>query len=1205
MTRSFLTFSLFLLFFLPEGKTQTAYAAIPSTGDTADYPYWIGMMQDPSVNFFRTQRAFNLYWENRPVTKSCGWKVFKRWEYKTLFRIAPDGTRPAPDAVYNVMEKYLTDSKSVNGEWTSLGPSYIPAPGPAGYEGIGRLNVVAFHPTDQNKIYVGAPSGGFWMSADGGITWSTSTDSLATLGVSAIVVDFSNASKILIGTGDRDAGDAPGMGVFKSLNGGVTWTASKTGMGNQTVGKIIQDPTNSQIFLAATGGGIYRSTDGGVNWTQTRSGNFKDICFKPGDPNIVYAAYNSDFWRSSNNGVSFTQITSGLTSGQRGSIAVSAANPAYVYFVQSNNSSGFKGLYRSTDSGLNFTTRSTTPNILDWSCDGSGSGGQGWYDLAITADPLNAEIVYVGGVDVWKSTNGGTSWTINSHWYGGCSVPAVHADCHFLGYSPVSGKLYAGNDGGVYWTSNGGTAWTDITEGMTIGQMYKIGQSQTVKQQAIAGHQDNGTYTLYPTGWEATGGGDGMECAVDFQNATYMYHTIYYGDIFRTVNNNNETQIGGNGVGGINEDGAWVTPFILSKSDPKIMFAGFKNIWRCPDVKASSPAWTKISNNLGGSNSQNLCDLEQSPANTNIVYASRYDNKLFRSDNALGATPTWTDLTSTLPASGTPADLAAHPTDANTVYMVMGANVYKSTTAGASWTNITGTLPGIAKNAIVYYKNGNPEALYVGTDAGVYYKDQTTGAWISYNAGLPVNAIISELDIYYDNDSVSSDVIRAGTYGRGLWSSTMYNPYTADFTADSTSICTGQNVDYTDLSTATPTSWNWSFPGGTPSSSTTQNPQDIVYPAAGNYNVSLTVYYNLINVSVTKSNYITVTAPPVTPGQPGGDTLLCQNNANTTYTTNAVSGATGYTWNLNPAAAGVLTPNGTSVDINWEDTYTGYATLSVQAVGTCGTSAFSTGLAIHLRPFPGTPGTPTGLTQLCQGVLTTDYTIDAVLNAIQYVWKLLPAAAGTVSGSGTVGTVSWDPTFTGTAEISAKAVNDCSESPYSTALQVIMNIVPVVDLGDDITILQTQTATLDAGNPGAGYLWSNGAVTQIITVGYLGNASDTYSVDVTLNSCTGSDAVTVNFTPTGIQGAPGTIGIKITPNPNTGRFRLEIKTPGSDEISFSILNLLGSEVYSRKGIPVTGNYTEEMNFTNLPEGIYYLIIRGRSNQYIHKVVLQR
>lgn len=1194
------------LFFLAGyAFSQTSPAGTGNQRDTANYPYWIEMMQDPSANFFQTQRAFELYWQGRPVTKGCGWKVFKRWEYRMQFRVAPDGTRPAPDAVVRAMEQYQDASLSTNGNWISLGPSVIPLPGPAGYEGIGRLNVVAFHPTDQNKLYVGAPSGGFWMTSDGGATWTTTTDSLATLGVSAVLVDYSNVSKILIGTGDRDAGDAPGLGVYKSLNGGLTWSASNTGMGSKTVGKIIQHPTNSQIFLAATSGGVYRSTDGGSSWTQTRSGNFKDICFKPGDPTIVYAATGADFYRSSDNGVTFAQITSGLTSGQRGVIAVTPANSAYVYFLQSNSSSGYKGLYRSTDSGLNFSTQSTTPNILDWTCNGGGSGGQGWYDLALAADPANADVVYVGGVDIWKSTNGGQTWAINAHWYGGCSVPAVHADCHFLGYSPVNGRLYAGNDGGIYWTNDGGTNWNDVTVGMTIGQMYKISQSQTVKQQVIAGHQDNGTYTLYPGGWYATGGGDGMECAIDYQNASYMYHTIYYGDIFRTINNGSEVQIAGNGTGGITEDGAWVTPFILSKSDPKVSFAGYKNIWRCTDVKASSPSWTKISDNLGGSNSSNLCDLEQSPVNHNVLYASRYDNKFFRSDNALGGTVTWTDLTSSLPATGTIADIAAHPTDENILYVVLGSGVYKSINKGASWTTITGTLPSVTKNAIVYYKNGPGESLYVGTDAGVYYKDQTTSGWISYKAGLPVNAIVSELDIYYDNDSISADVIRAGTYGRGLWSSTMYNPYTADFTADSTSICSGQNVDFTDLSTATPTGWSWSFPGGNPSSSISQNPQNIVYSTPGTYNVSLTSYYNTYYVSVTKNNYITVTGVPSAPGQPDGDTLLCENNANTQYTTNGVSFATGYTWTLTPGSAGVLTPSDTSVVVDWDNSFTGYATLSVVATGLCGNSSSSLGLIIHLRPFPGAPGTPSGPASLCQGIVSTDYTVSAVPEATSYQWRILPSSAGTISGSDTTGTVTWNSAFTGTAEISVKAINDCNESSYSTVLQTIVYVAPVVDLGPDQTLLQTQTATLDAGNPGATFLWSNGATTQTITVGYQGNASDTYSVDVTLNTCPGSDDVVVNFLPTGIPDGDNLQFVRVIPNPNNGTFKLAIQSQGEDELTLSLLNVLGTEVFHQNGIRFADHYSSEMNFRDLPDGIYYLIIKGRSNQRILKVVIQR
>ena len=840
------------------GNTQSLLAPSTNQGDTANFPYWIEMMQDPDANFYQTQRAFNIYWKERKVTRSSGWKVFKRWEYMMQSRINADGSLPSPDATFNSFERFERDNRSASGTWISMGPAQIPAPGPAGYEGLGRINTIAFHPTDPNKIYVGAPAGGLWQTADGGLTWATNTDTLPTLGVSSIIVDYSNPNKILIGTGDRDAGDAPGMGVFKSMDGGLSWSPSKTGMDNRTVGGMIQHPSNSQIILAATSGGIYRSTDGGATWTNRKTGDYKCIVFKPTDPNTVYAATGAQFYRSSDNGVNWVLISSGLSGGQRGVIAVTVANPNYVYFLASDGTSGYKGVYRSTDSGLNFTTRSTSPNILDWSCDGSGTGGQAWYDLALAVDPVNPEVIYAGGVDVWKSTNGGTTWNINSHWYGGCNVPAVHADCHYLTFSPVNNKFYAANDGGIYSTSNGGTTWTDHTVGMTIGQIYKLGQSQTVRDKVINGFQDNGTYTITPTGWIATGGGDGMECAIDYTNAALTYHTIYYGDIYRKNNNAGEKHIAGNGVYGINESGAWVTPFILSEADPKGMFVGYKNVWRCSNVTINNLTWTKISSSLGGSNGNDMSALEQSPANTGILYAVRSDKRLFRTDNCLDASPAWYDLTNFLPVAATPTDIEAHPTNPNIVYITLSKNVYKSTDKGQSWISLTGNLPSINLNTIAYYKN-SPEGLYVGSDAGVYYKDTTMTSWLSFSDGLPVNGRITELDIYYDNDSVSRDVIRASTYGRGLWGSDLYHTTpSANFSAKKTTIPIGCAIDFADESTGVPTFFEWTFTGATPSTSTMKNPTGVTYLTAGTYAVKLKCWNEFGADSIVKTDYITV-----------------------------------------------------------------------------------------------------------------------------------------------------------------------------------------------------------------------------------------------------------------------------------------------------------------------------------------------------------
>jgi hypothetical protein len=195
------------------------------TNDTATYPYWVEMMQNPEVNFFDVQRAFNTYWEGREITKGSGFKPFKRWEYMMSQRVAPDGTRPPADRDLQAFIEYFgTDGnqRDMLGEWAPLGPFTVPS-GYNGYRGLGRLNAIAFHPNDPETIYVGAPSGGLWVSNDHGQNWETHTDHLPTLGVSAIIVDAADPDIIYIGTGDRDAADAPGLGVWK------TWTVASAG----------------------------------------------------------------------------------------------------------------------------------------------------------------------------------------------------------------------------------------------------------------------------------------------------------------------------------------------------------------------------------------------------------------------------------------------------------------------------------------------------------------------------------------------------------------------------------------------------------------------------------------------------------------------------------------------------------------------------------------------------------------------------------------------------------------------------------------------------------------------------------------------------------------------------------------------------------------------------------------------------------------
>ena len=839
--------------------------SIAQTIDTANTPVWIDMMQDPSANFYETQSAFEQYWDGRERTRGDGWKVFKRWEWFWQERVNPDGSFPPADQTINAYTSWriaynqgLSGTESINGDWTEVGPRPKPINGTGQPNGNGRLNTIAFHPTNANIMWVGSASGGLWKTTNGGQSWTSNTDNLATLGVSSILIDPTNTNIMYIGTGDRDAGDAPGLGVYKSVDGGQSWFTSNSGMGNRTVGQMLMHPTNSAYLLAATSGGVYRSTNSGTSWTlESGSSNYKDMKFKPGDPNTVYATETSGgahFWKSTDAGDSWTQISSGLpASPQRLSIAVTAADPDVVYLLCSV-SSAFGGLFKSTDSGQNFTTQSTTPNILQWSENpgATGGGGQGWYDLAIAADPTNANTIYTGGVNIFKSTNGGVSWDCSAHWVGSATAASVHADHHWLAYSPVNGNLYDCNDGGLYYTSDGGTTWPEISDSLGISQIYRIGVSQNTNPLVINGYQDNGTAIWDNTIFRTERGGDGMECIIDPNNDDIIYATVYYGNIARSMNNG--LSFGGFAainVNGITEQGGWITPFILDQNNSDVMFIGYKNVWRTTNATASPPTFTAISASLAGSNSSNMRQLRQSKVDGNRLFAIRSDNKFFRSDNALGATPSWTELTSNLPGGGTLRDVETSPFDNNELWIIRNDVVYKSTNGGTIWTNVNSNLPAINKNCLAADPLSN-EGIYIGTDAGIYYTDSTLANWIPFDNGFPANVEVTELEIYHPQGDWVNSRLRAGTYGRGLWQSDLYYPLTNAPTAflelniENTSVCKPDTIDLINNSAYGATSANWTitpntgvtFVNGTSASSF--NAQ-IVATQVGLYDIKLVV----------------------------------------------------------------------------------------------------------------------------------------------------------------------------------------------------------------------------------------------------------------------------------------------------------------------------------------------------------------------------
>ncbi len=840
---------------------------------SAQSPRWVDLMQDPEAQFDETMAAFDAYWKGRPITKGSGWKPFQRWAWYMQSRLTEDGRQSGPQQTLAEFSHYLEahppetrKRNSSTGNWQELGPINLPTNGTGQPNGLGRISAIAFHPTDPNTVFVGTPAGGIWKSTDYGLNWTPLNNTLARLGVSSIVVHPSTPNTIFIGTGDRDGGDSPGYGVFRSTDGGASWSAWNTGMGNRTVYEILMDPGNSDIMIASTNGQIFRTVNGGANWTSVFSGhNCKDIAFKPGDSNYVYAT-GSNVYRSINNGVAWTQISAGTPVGaSRIGLAVSAANSAYVYLF-AGDGGGLDGVYRSTDSGTNFTLRSNTPNLFGYDVTG-GTGSQAWYDLTVIADPNDANHLYTGAINVWESTDGGANWTIRTHWVGSGGVPGVHADDHVLEYSPHDGNLFLGNDGGIFYSADAGVSWNDISNGLGIAQVYKIGQSQTVKDLIINGYQDNGTAFYRNGSWFTEIGGDGMECIIDPKDESVMYGALYYGDIRRSTNAGASfSTIAENGVNGITESGAWVTPYLLHPHNTDTMYIGYRNIWRAFNARTAATnavSWVQISSFSGTST---VRDIAVSRSNPEVMYVSRAGtDNFFKSTNANGASPTFVSLNANLPAGGTPDDIEIHPLNPDTVWIALGNEIYQSNDGGTSWTNFSGTLPNISVNTIVYDRESTNGAMYVGQDVGVYYRDRSMADWELFATGLP-NTEVLELEIYYDAECRGNDMLRAATYGRGLWESDLKDPGSvapfACFAASLLDPCTDQWVAFEDQSAYNPTAWTWTISPGTFSfenstNASSQNPV-ISFTNTGTYTITLTATNAFGADAVVKTNYINI-----------------------------------------------------------------------------------------------------------------------------------------------------------------------------------------------------------------------------------------------------------------------------------------------------------------------------------------------------------
>ena len=785
--------------------------------------------------------------------------------------------------------------------WSPVAPDFFPTNVSGQIHGISRISQMKFHPTNSQKFYAISARGGLFISNNAGNTWTIAPgcDLMPGMRLASVCIDHTNDQILYLGTGDHNYYYS-GSGVYKSTNGGATFTA--TSLTSKLVLEMVMDPSNNQVIVAATNVGIYKTTNGGTTWTlKTASRAFDDLKEKRFGSRVLYAATtDSAFFRSTDYGDTWTQINngivmpSGVTNGNGCRVAVSPADTNIVYFGMVSNG-GI--LYKSIDGGTSFTAVKTTPPpYLTYYTNAAGDVGQGDYNFGLGVDRLNANIVYWVGHAVWKSTDGGVNWTQLTNWWA-----TVHTDMHQIITNPYdNSQLYNMNDGGVWLSTNGGVNWSAKSDGIYGYEIYRGFCSPTRKDMISIGTQDNGELYYANTGnkWFTNRGGDwSSRCAFDyFPNSQRVY---YFSNARRRNVNSGESTYG-----------LPVTSFraiAFYRSTPNIAFVGDSNVFRTSNLSVATPTWNTIS-----SFTTRIMALYVSQADSNRVYAITNDQKIYVCTNAMSASPLFTQYA--LPfATNNNASIIGVKSNVNTLYAILNTRVYRSIDNGTTWTNVSYNLPSVNYVGIVTddFFPSTELMIVAGGNNSVYFKLGTHTSWTLYHQNLPTRTTINDISLFDDGTNNSS--LRVSTYGRGMWETPISNlrSINAAFTANTNTPCLGDSVSFSDLSTGSPTSWLWTFTGGSPSSSNLQNPK-VVYNTSGLFTVSLTVSGPGGNNTITKNNFISTTGQPIP---------LNQDFELTTFPpdgwSNIDGGSDGKMWSRSGQASGFGTGIGSMVYLNY------------------------------------------------------------------------------------------------------------------------------------------------------------------------------------------------------------------------------------------------------------------------------------------------
>ncbi len=717
------------------------------------------------------------------------------------------------------------------GTWTNLGPAN---------QG-GRTRALLIDPNSPNTLYAGGVDGGVWKSTDGGLTWSTNTDlALTNLAVVTLAFQPGNTNVIYAGTGEGfgNADAIRGAGIFKTTDGGATWNqlASTNNTDFLYTMKVLVSPRNPQRVWAATRAGLYRSLNGGASFTQVLNassvGGCTDMamqerraigylfvsCGRTSSQGTIYRGFDGDT-------SSFVSVMS-LSGQGRSSIAIAPSNESIVYVLSSQRNAGggpgqygLHGVYRSLANGNpgSFTTQrqgnvafaSTAAKInqlllsnpviallTECGFGTSSFSNQGWYDNVIAVDPLDSNKVWAGGIDLWRSDNGGVDWGTASFWWftKGVDTQYAHADQHAIvfhpGYNGSSNKImYVANDGGLQRTDDaraavntalaqlcgspvaGSVAWTDRSNGYVTTQFYD-GTAYPDGNRYFGGLQDNGTMrgTSPSLNWSVLAGGDGGYTALDTKaDATDGNDVLFLENTGKSLQRSTNggatfTNVSGTVTG---SGFLFIAPFEMNQGNKNHIWYGGFDIWLSQN---QGTTFSRMTGAVGTCGLGSISAFAAHPADANRVLVGMSDGCYHYNTAALTPVAGNWPGGSTI-AVGAISWIAWDPNNTEVAYATVSNfttnTVLKTTNHGQTWTPVMGTgltaLPQIPARSVVV-NPADSNQVFVGTDLGVFTSIDGGVNWYRENTGF-ANVSVNSLRI----NSTPPYRLFAFTHGRGAW----------------------------------------------------------------------------------------------------------------------------------------------------------------------------------------------------------------------------------------------------------------------------------------------------------------------------------------------------------------------------------------------------------------------------------------------------